>query len=96
MAKIAFINLADQIERALADLEVLFNEACTEIQRDDLPDGEDWLEDLLQADEAAQDLALSVGRGSDLNVHWELTEKMLRRIDAHDEEVDRKWAEKNP
>ena len=87
-------SLADQIERALADLEVLFNEACNEIERTELPD--DWEEELTEADWAAQNCAIEVGQASSWNEDWTTTEKMLRRIDKWDEEQDKAWVEKNP
>ena len=87
-------SLADQIERALADLEVLFNEACNERERTELPD--DWEEELTEADLAAQNCAIEVGQASSWNEDWTTTEKMLRRIDKWDEEQDKAWVEKNP
>jgi hypothetical protein len=79
-------SLADQIERALADLEVLFGRADQEITRDDLPS--EWDEDIEEADLAAQNCAIEVGPASNLNEDCEVTLKMLRRIDKWDEEQD--------
>jgi hypothetical protein len=89
-------SLADQIERAAGILQQLLNEACGEIQRDDLPEGDGWDPDLEDAQDASAGCWVELSEAGDFGEKIEVVLKMLRRIDAHDEEVDRKWAEKNP
>ena len=86
------MSLADQIEKALADLDVLLNEANDEITRDDLPD--EWEDDLMEADDASQHAVIEMGSCGAFNEHWIITEKMLRRIDAWDEEQDKAFEAK--
>jgi Zn-dependent M32 family carboxypeptidase len=79
------MKLADEIDNAIVALEELLSEALRELERaDDLPD--DWADELSDADESGQKALSAIGQASDFSVYVDALQKMLRRIDEHEEQ----------
>jgi len=78
------MKLADRIDNAIVALEQLLDDALRELDRDDLP--EEWADALSDADENGQRALIDIGEASDFNEYVDVLQKMLRRIDEHEEQ----------
>jgi hypothetical protein len=79
------MDLISKINGLTTDLLLALERAEREFERDDLP--EDWNDELEDAIEAAQNAQSAIGNASDFNEHLDLIEKVLERINEHEEEA---------